>query len=262
MHIKHNFLSASYYANREFHGRNYKNSVRDDFAAYVTGTSTNEKNSTTSKIQDTDLEISATKRFLGMLGGTFGIQIQPHEKISEFANKPIFASELRNVLLKANNTTESIAEKVNKLPDFEGRRILLAESSRLKEKPSAGVLSDAGFLIDTADNGQIAYDMLREAHPFHYDVVLMDIYMPVMDGCEATRAIRKLKDPILSNKPIIAMSANNIEADKKKALEAGADAHVTKPIDVNNLRDVLDQAVFSKFIRKISGAGSDGTLIA
>ncbi|MDE5993859.1 MAG: response regulator, partial [Oscillospiraceae bacterium] len=97
-----------------------------------------------------------------------------------------------------------------------------------------------GFSVDVAENGQIAVDMLKNSEPGYYRLVLMDVQMPVMNGYDAARAIRKLKNKKLASIPIIAMTANAFEEDKREALDSGMNAHIAKPINVKNLFKTLD----------------------
>ena len=102
------------------------------------------------------------------------------------------------------------------------------------------ILENAGFQVDVAENGQIAVDMLENSQPGYYQAVLMDIQMPVMDGYEATKAIRNLKNDRLSSIPIIAMTANAFIEDQKAAIMSGMDGHIAKPIDIEALFKTLD----------------------
>ena len=102
------------------------------------------------------------------------------------------------------------------------------------------ILGEAGFSVDVAENGQIAVDMIKESRPGYYQLVLMDIQMPVMNGYDATREIRMLEDPKLSSIPILAMSANAFEEDKREAMHCGMNGHIAKPIDVDNLLETLN----------------------
>lgn len=105
------------------------------------------------------------------------------------------------------------------------------------------ILGEAGFQVEVASNGQIALDMLKAAQPKHYDLVLMDVQMPIMDGYEATRAIRALDDPQLANIPILAMTANAFEEDRREALRSGMNGHIAKPISIDTLMETLDQVM-------------------
>ena len=106
---------------------------------------------------------------------------------------------------------------------------------------SAKLLEKSGFAVETAENGQEAVDKVKDAKAGYYDVILMDIQMPVMDGYEASAAILKLKDKEKASVPIIAMTANAFEEDKKRALDAGMKGHIAKPIDIKNLLDTLSE---------------------
>ena len=121
--------------------------------------------------------------------------------------------------------------------------ILLAEDNELNQEIAEAILSEAGFIIEVAGNGQEALDMLKASEPGYYQLVLMDIQMPVMAGYEAARAIRALDDPQLSALPIIAMTANAFEEDKQNALRSGMNGHIAKPIDIQMLFDTLDQVL-------------------
>lgn len=120
-------------------------------------------------------------------------------------------------------------------------RILLVEDNEINREIAEELLSARGYLIETAENGSVGVEMLTKAAPGYYSLVLMDIQMPVMDGYEATKIIRKLKDPKLSGIPIIALSANAFAEDFQKSLDVGMNAHVAKPIDIKNLCILLDQ---------------------
>ncbi len=124
--------------------------------------------------------------------------------------------------------------------DFcESKRILLVDDNEINLEIEKAMLQGVGFLVETAEDGSIALDMMRQAGAGYYDAVLMDIQMPVMDGYHATRAIRALEDPALSTVPIIAVSANSFEEDRRKSLESGMNAHLPKPLDIQRLLELL-----------------------
>ena len=127
-----------------------------------------------------------------------------------------------------------------------GRKLLLVEDNELNQEIAKTILEEAGFLIDTADDGTIAVEKLEAAPADAYDLILMDIQMPVMDGYQATQAIRAMADPVKASIPIVAMTANAFEEDRQKAAEAGMDGHVAKPIDVEKLMDVLEEILGEK----------------
>ena len=105
------------------------------------------------------------------------------------------------------------------------------------------ILEEAGFSVEIAGNGEIATEMLRASQPGHYQLILMDIQMPVMNGYDATRAIRKLENPELAAIPILAMTANAFEEDKQEAIKSGMNGHIAKPIDIDELMKALDNVL-------------------
>ncbi len=164
--------------------------------------------------------------------------------ITAFCSKPLFLSELRNCLHSIVDTEENGGQQGRDGTDkrYTGR-ILLAEDNELNQEIAQVILGDAGFTIDVAGNGQIAVDMLKCSEPGYYQAVLMDVRMPVMNGYEATRAIRQLENQELAKIPILAMTANAFEEDKREALQAGMNGHLAKPIDVEALFQALEQVM-------------------
>ena len=163
--------------------------------------------------------------------------------VTAFCSKPLFMSELRTCL-------KSVVAAEVKEPSVSHARhmnhtgsILLAEDNELNQEIAMAILGEAGFQVEVASNGQIALDMLKSAQPKHYDLVLMDVQMPIMDGYEATRAIRALDDPQLANIPILAMTANAFEEDRREALRSGMNGHIAKPISIDTLMETLDQVM-------------------
>jgi len=169
--------------------------------------------------------------------------------VNSFLCKPVFLSDLHLTLGRIIDHTdfpEEAEEAVEHVPsetegtaNFEGRRILLVDDNDLNREVAIAILGVYGFVIDEAVDGADAVNQISASRPGYYDVVLMDVRMPVMNGYEATRAIRALEDPQLRRIPIIAMTANAFEEDKKEALEAGMNGHVAKPIDVEQLLGAL-----------------------
>ncbi len=160
--------------------------------------------------------------------------------VTAFCSKPLFMSELREVLLKPIGEKEASEAEV-KLPDetFAGKRILLVEDNELNQEIAATILEEKGFMVDVAGDGTVAVEKMERAPAGHYDLILMDIQMPHMDGYEATHRIRSLEDREKSNIPIYAMTANAFDEDRQKALDAGLDGHIVKPIDIAALMAVL-----------------------
>lgn len=162
--------------------------------------------------------------------------------VTTFCNKPIFISELRSTLLTIIGKSEE-QQTESALPDttmnIEGKRLLLVEDNEMNREIAQELLSECGLIIETAEDGSIAVDIMKQVEPGHFDLILMDVQMPIMNGYDATKAIRSLENPEIANIPIVAMTANAFEEDQRTALESGMNAHVAKPIDVPKLMEVL-----------------------
>ena len=162
--------------------------------------------------------------------------------VTTFYSKPLFLSELRSCLYSIVNSEETKEKNKEKLlVDLPTGRILLAEDNELNQEIAVEILNDAGFTMDVAENGQIAVEMLKKSKPGYYQLVLMDIQMPVMNGYEATKLIRSLENQELASIPILAMTANAFEEDRQEALRRGMNGHIAKPIDIGTLFDTLEK---------------------
>lgn len=158
--------------------------------------------------------------------------------VTAFCFKPIFLSELKEIL-ESPFTVKNKEEALQETFSFHGKEILLVENNELNQEIAVEILKEVGFDVDVANDGVVAVERMREAKPGRYELILMDIQMPVMDGYEATRQIRALENPDVAGIPIIAMTANAFDEDKKAALEAGMNGHIAKPIDVSKLLELL-----------------------
>ena len=161
--------------------------------------------------------------------------------VTAFCSKPMFLSDLRDTLLTAIGHTQTEAQDIlpGKNADFRGRHILLVEDNELNREIAVEILHEYGFLVDTAENGAVAVEKIRTSDPGRYDLVLMDVQMPVMDGCTATRRIRALEDPVRAAIPIVAMTANVFEEERKRAFDCGMNGFLSKPIVIEELVDAL-----------------------
>ena len=157
--------------------------------------------------------------------------------MTSFCSKPLFMSELREAL----TTTRKTVTKKQDLDsfDFTGKKILLVEDNALNLEIAEEILQEVGFTVDTANDGDIAVEKLKDAKEGQYDLVLMDVQMPRLDGYTATKEIRTLDNPFAANIPIIAMTANAFEEDKRKSFEAGMNGHLSKPIEIPKLMEIL-----------------------
>ena len=164
--------------------------------------------------------------------------------VTAFCAKPLFMSDLKSALLAANNLLEKEDEAAAwTLADFSGKRILLVEDIELNREIAEVILTESGFLVESAPDGTDAVSMMEKAEEYYYDAILMDVQMPIMNGYEATRAIRSMHRKDVRDLPIIAMTANALEEDKEAALKNGMSAHIAKPLDmdifINVLKDFL-----------------------
>ena len=160
--------------------------------------------------------------------------------VTAFCSKPLFMSELRMLLEKPLLDEKPKAEQ-RKIPDFIGKHTLLVEDNELNREIAITILEGTGFAVDTALNGSEAVNKVKAANERPYDLILMDIQMPVMDGYEATRAIRKMEASLDQHTPILAMTANTFAEDRQRALDAGMDGHIPKPIEIPFLLKTLKQ---------------------
>ena len=162
--------------------------------------------------------------------------------VTAFCAKPLFMSDIRDTLMAAIGQNQAEQEKPV-LPaagsDFRGRCILLVEDNERNSEIMVEILNEYGFVVDTAENGAEAVEKVKNSKPGNYDLVLMDVQMPVMNGYEATKQIRALDDPALAGITILAMTANAFDEDRKKALECGMNGFLSKPIVIEELISTL-----------------------
>ena len=161
--------------------------------------------------------------------------------VTAFCSKPLFQSELRRCLRSIINAEQQELVSAEAKPSRHTGHILLAEDNELNQEIAQAILEEAGFTLDIAENGEVAVEILRNSDPGYYQLVLMDIQMPVMDGYTAAKAIRALPDPSLASIPILAMTANAFEEDKQAALKCGMNGHIAKPIHIGRLMETLDE---------------------
>ena len=158
--------------------------------------------------------------------------------VTAFCAKPMFMSDLRETLMSALGQKQTDAVQgllPDKNADFKGKQILLVEDNELNREIAQEILREYGFLVDSAENGAVAVEKVSTAAPGSYDLVLMDVQMPIMDGYTATRQIRALDDPARAKLPILAMTANAFDEDRRNALESGMNGFLSKPIVIGDL---------------------------
>ena len=219
------------YADFEFHIKDNGIGMSEEFQKHIFEQFARERTSTVSKIQGTGLGMAITKSLVDMMGGRITVKSE-QGKGSEFTISLCFP------IGEAKTEQTPPAAKA---PAFTGKNLLVVEDNELNLEIASTLLKEAGFAVDTAENGKIAVEKVEAASADRYDLILMDIQMPEMDGYEATRRIRALPDAKKAALPIVAMTANAFEDDRKNALRAGMNGHIAKPLDIQKLFQVLSE---------------------
>ncbi len=208
-----------------------------EFAEKMFNAFERERTSTVSGIEGTGLGLSITKSIVDLMGGTIEVLTAPGSGTQIIIRLRFRLAEAKDVPDGEEASADRASEEAG--IDFSAKRLLLVEDNLVNLEIARMILEQAGFTVETAENGQVAVEMVAASQPGCYDAVLMDIQMPVMDGYEATRAIRALEDRSLAAVPILAMTANAFREDVLAAKEAGMQAHIAKPIDVGVLMKTL-----------------------
>ena len=219
------------YADFEFHIKDNGIGMSEEFQKHIFEQFARERTSTVSKIQGTGLGLAITKSLVDMMGGRITVK-------SEQGKGSEFTISLRFPIGEAKTGQTPPAAKASA---FTGKKLLVVEDNELNLEIASTLLKEAGFAVDTAENGKIAVEKVEAASADRYDLILMDIQMPEMDGYEATRRIRALPDAKKAALPIVAMTANAFEDDRKNALHAGMNGHIAKPLDIQKLFQVLSE---------------------
>ena len=206
-----------------------------DFLPHIFEEFTREHTSTDVKVEGTGLGMPIVKKLLDLMGGTIEVE-------SEQGKGTTFTVRIKHrIAKKADMFNVDMPELAD--VDFKGRRILLAEDNDLNAEIAIEILQEADLVVERAVDGLACVEKIKAAPAGYYDVVLMDIQMPRMNGYEATRTIRRLEDKGKANVTILAMTANAFEEDKREALESGMNAHLAKPIEVDKLITLLKRSL-------------------
>ena len=210
-----------------------------EFAEKMFNAFERERTSTDSGIEGTGLGLAITKSIIDLMGGTIDVLTAPGTGTEVIIRLKLKLADEEELQSNASSLGDSSREEV----DFSDKRLLLVEDNAINMEIAKMILSQMGFEVETAENGQIAVDMVQNSSHGYYDAVLMYIQMPVMDGYAATKLIRSLDDPVLAKIPVIAMTANAFAEDIRSSTEAGMQAHIAKPIDVNIMKNTLAEVL-------------------
>lgn len=221
------------YAAYELHVKDNGIGMSPEFLAHIFEPFEREHTSTISQTHGTGLGMSITKNLVDLMGGTIDVT-SALDQGTEFIVQFTFKLQVQEQQPMQDAAAEDVWAD-----DFSGKRLLLVDDNELNMEIAEELLSEAGFLVETASDGQIAVEMVRSSAAGYYDAILMDIQMPVMDGYKASRAIRSLENRELAAIPIIALTANAFDEDKKEALSNGMNAHIAKPLDIPVLYETL-----------------------
>ncbi len=221
------------YASYEIHIQDTGIGMTKEFLSHIFEPFERERTSTMSRTQGVGLGMSITKNLVDLMGGTIQV-FSEVDKGTEFVLQFTFKMQSPEQMQPEQSSAGAEYAKA-----FTGKRLLLVEDNELNMEIASEILCNAGFLVETAQNGHIAVEMVQNSAVGYYDVILMDIQMPVMDGYQASRKIRGLERKDLAEIPIIALTANVLDEDKKEALSNGMNAHIAKPLDIKVLFEVL-----------------------
>ena len=231
--------------------------MSDEFLEHLFEPFSREQTSTVSGIEGMGLGMAIVKKIVDRMGGTITVKSRQGEgtevtvilpfKVSSHPVTNEMQALSRKKQMETFSETENLRTENLKTESLEhtlkNKKILLVEDNELNREIAVELLKEAGFILDTAEDGTIAVEKMRTAKPGQYDLILMDIQMPIMDGYEAVRQIRKLENPEIANIPIVAMTANAFEEDRQKALKAGMNEHVSKPIDLARLLEAVKKVL-------------------
>ena len=208
--------------------------IGKDFLGRIFEPFEREKNTTLSGVHGTGLGLAIARNITEMMGGHIDVKSTTGKGSTFTVTLNLRIHE--QPLSISNVNEDAFSQLMN-------QKILLVEDNEINLEIETEILQDLGFIIETAVNGSIAVEKIKKAGPDEFALVLMDIQMPVMDGLEAARAIRRLDNPVLANIPIVALSANAFESDKRMSMESGMNAHLTKPIDIPVLLETIVKTI-------------------
>lgn len=221
--------------------------INSEFIEHIFEPFEREKNTTFSGVYGTGLGLTIVKNITQMLGGSVRVCSTPGEGSRFTVTLSLRIQDAQSIPASTDAVLAAPSAPAPSAGPIHSPRILIAEDNEINLEIAKEMMQEYDFIIDTAANGKIALEKLKNSAPGYYALILMDIQMPVMDGRTATRAIRNLDDPALAGIPIIALSADAFEEDRQKSIECGMNAHLTKPINLplllETIRDLIGAPV-------------------
>ncbi len=238
IHVRQKVSVRPDYACYEFHVKDNGIGMSEEFQKHVFESFTREQTQTVSGIQGSGLGMAITKNILDMMGGTISVHSETNVGTAFIVTLQfkIAAETGKAVVQEEDNVSGATI-------DLKGRKVLLAEDNELNREIATAILEDIGVTVSCVSNGIEVVDEIAHSVPGQYDLILMDIQMPLMDGYTATREIRTLDNPEIVDIPIIALTANAFDSDKKKALKTGMNGYVAKPISTEKLMEAMREAL-------------------
>ena len=209
-----------------------------------------ERTSTDSGMEGTGLGMSITKSIVDLMGGVIDVLTAPGSGTTIIIRIKLKLAEANDIRSQEETDGRNSDSEAKVEMAFTGKRVLLVEDNAVNMEIANMLLSQVGFIVEWAENGKVALDKVSSSQPGYYDVILMDIQMPVIDGYEATRAIRALDNPALAAIPILAMTANAFKEDEQAAERAGMQGHIAKPIDVQKMLETIRKVLLKTQVKK------------
>lgn len=203
--------------------------ISQEFLSRIFEPFSRERNTTHSGVHGIGLGMSIAKSIVDKMGGTIDVR-------SEVGEGSVFTATLDFRIQPDHTHSAAEGGDAARRP----RRILLVEDNEINREIETELLENMGFIIDSAEDGKVALEKVEQAAPGDYDLIIMDLQMPVMDGWQSSAAIRRLPDPALARIPIIALSANSMDNDRRKSRESGIDVHLAKPLNLPELLDAIE----------------------
>ncbi len=238
IHVRQKVSVRPDYACYEFHVKDNGIGMSEEFQKHVFESFTREQTQTVSGIQGSGLGMAITKNILDMMGGTISVHSETNVGTAFIVTLQFkIAAETGKAAVQEEDNVSGATI------DLKGRKVLLAEDNELNREIATAILEDIGVAVSCVSNGIEVVDEIAHSVPGQYDLILMDIQMPLMDGYTATREIRTLDNPEIVDIPIIALTANAFDSDKKKALKTGMNGYVAKPISTEKLMEAMREAL-------------------